>query len=193
MRIKLKEIALVQMGYSFRMRLEPIKKGNIAVIQMKDLTAENHVDISNLTRIHLDEMKPHHLVKKKDIIFRSRGLDTTAAILENDIEAAVVAAPLLKISVKRSQVLPEYLNWLINQNSSQAYFAKYAERTIQTMISKQVLDNLEVTVPTQEKQKSVMQLAKLANKEQQLIQQLAARRKMYINKILMQLIKEDYE
>jgi len=53
MQIQLKEIALVQMGYSFRMRLEPIKKGNIAVIQMKDLTAENRVDISNLTRIHI--------------------------------------------------------------------------------------------------------------------------------------------
>jgi restriction endonuclease S subunit len=193
MQTKLKEIALVQMGYSFRARLEPIEKGNIAVIQMKDLTTENRVNISNLTRIYLGEMKPRHLVKNKDIIFRSRGLDTTAAILDNDIEAAIVAAPLLKIRVKSSQVLPEYLNWLINQNSSQAYFAKCRGGTIQTMISKQVLDNLEVIIPTWEKQWSIMRLAKLANKEQQLIQQLAARRKIYINKILMQLIKEDYE
>jgi len=87
--------------------------------------------------------------------------------------------------------LPEYLNWLINQNSSQAYFAKCAGGTIQTMINKQVLDNLEITVPTREKQMTIMQLAKLANKEQQLIQKLAARRKIYINKILMQLTKEE--
>ena len=43
MKAVLKKIALLQMGYSFRTRLDFMNKGLTAVVQMKDLNDENNV------------------------------------------------------------------------------------------------------------------------------------------------------
>ena len=98
MKKKLKEITSVQMGYSFRSRLEASEGGGVAVIQMKDLLDDNTVGCDGLVRINMEAMKDHHLAQRGDLVFRSRGSLTTAAVLLEDPGKAVVAAPLLRIS-----------------------------------------------------------------------------------------------
>ena len=78
MKVALKDIASIQMGYSFRARLESMDSGAVAVIQMKDLTNQNRVDCSALVRVDMENPKEHHLAKKGDLIFRSRGLTSGA-------------------------------------------------------------------------------------------------------------------
>ncbi|MDD3703908.1 MAG: hypothetical protein PHR12_06725, partial [Victivallaceae bacterium] len=73
-KIKIKKLASVQMGYSFRSRLEPSEGGGVAVIQMKDLQDDNIVSCTDLVKIDLNDIKEHHIVQKGDLIFRSRGL-----------------------------------------------------------------------------------------------------------------------
>lgn len=186
---KLKDIATIQMGFSFRERLESISTGAIAVIQMKDLTIHNHVDCSGLLRIDIDNFKEQHLVSQGDLIFRSRGQVTTSAILKDEPGRAVVAAPLIRIRVTNNSVLPEYLNWFINQVPAQAYLASYAEGTSQRMISKQTIENLEIYVPPIELQGKIIELSRLAEEEQLLIAKIADRRKKYIASSLIKLAK----
>ena len=85
MKTKLKNLASVQMGYSFRSRLEPEQTGNIAVIQMKDLTEDNLVDHQSLVLIELNDFKEHHKVELNDLVFRSRGQTNTAALVDVSI------------------------------------------------------------------------------------------------------------
>ena len=84
----LKKIASIQMGYSFRTRLDYMDQGQVAVIQMKNLTGENIVDCKDLIRVEMYNVKEHHLVRAGDIVFRSRGQVTTAALLIDDLEPA---------------------------------------------------------------------------------------------------------
>jgi hypothetical protein len=51
--MKLKRLAVIQMGYSFRSRLEASVGGDVAVIQMKDLLDDNTVDCDDLVKIDL--------------------------------------------------------------------------------------------------------------------------------------------
>lgn len=74
----LKQIATIQTGYSFRRRLEVTLHGELSVIQMKDLQDDNTVNLDNLSKIDLIEIKKHHLAQKGDLIFRSRGFATTS-------------------------------------------------------------------------------------------------------------------
>lgn len=189
MKTKLKEIASIQMGYSFRTRLESIGTGTIAVIQMKDLTVQNRVDCSGLLRIDIEKLGEQHLVKQGDIIFRSRGQVTTSAILIDDPGKAVVAAPLIRIRVTDDSVLPEYLNWFINQIPAQAFFASCAVGTSQKMISKQALENLEVFIPPLARQRTIIELATLAEEEQSLITKIADKRRQYIALTLIKIAK----
>lgn len=190
MKLKLMELATVQMGYSFRSRIEPAENGEIKVIQMKDLSSENTVNRQELIAVDVPNIQEHHLVQKGDLVFRSRGLDSTSAILTEDLGKAIVAAPLIKIRIKNNQIiLPEYLNWFIAQKDSQIFFTSRAKGTTQQMISRQAVDDLEVNVPSIDRQKSIVELASLAIKEQYLLEQIAKRKAQYISEVLLKYAK----
>ena len=183
----LKKIAAVQAGYSFRTRLESLDSGAVAVIQMKDLTGSNQVCCDELVKVDMDTPRGHHLVRPGDLIFRSRGLTSTSALLTDDPGVAVLAAPLLRIRITSNSILPEYLNWYISQPPAQSYFASCAEGTALKMISKQSLENLEVFVPSIARQRLVVEMASLAAEEQRILKTLAEKRNQYISSKLLQL------
>lgn len=189
MKKKLKDIATVQMGYSFRSRLENMREGDTAVIQMKDLSEDNIVDCRDLVRINMDGVKKHHLAGKGDLIFRSRGSVFTSAILLEEPGNAVVAAPLLRIRVKKNVVIPEYLNWFISQPEAQSYFASRTEGTVQKMISLEALVSLEVFIPNIEKQKQIAELSALSYRESKILKTLACARERYVSALLMRAAK----
>lgn len=190
MKMKIKKLATVQMGYSFRSRLEASEGGGVAVIQMKDLLDDNTVGCDGLVRINMEAMKDHHLVQRGDLVFRSRGPLTTAAVLLEDPGKTVVAAPLLRIRVtKPDKILPEYLNWYISQRDAQIFLTSRAKGTVQKMISKQAIEDLEVALPSLEKQKNIVELATLSAREQTLLHTLADKREQYISTVLMQFAK----
>lgn len=192
MKVKIKKLATVQMGYSFRSRLEVSESGGVAVIQMKDLLDDNTVGCDGLVRINMDDVKEHHFVRRGDLVFRSRGLVTAAAILLEEPGKAVVAAPLLRIRVtKPDKVLPEYLSWYIGQRDAQIFLTSRTEGTVQKMISKQAIEDLEVALPNLEKQKNIVELATLIAREQTLLHALAAKREQYIGAVLMRVAKGD--
>jgi restriction endonuclease S subunit len=87
------------------------------------------------------------------------------------------------------RVLPEYLNWYISQRDAQIFLTSRAKGTVQKMISKQAIEDLEVALPSLEKQKNIVELATLSAREQTLLQQLSDKREQYISTILMQLAK----
>ena len=185
MKMKIKQLATVQMGYSFRSRLETLSDGNVAIIQMKDLRHNNVVDCRSFVNISMAVTKKHHLSKKGDLVFRSRGQLTTAAILLDDPGRAVVAAPLLRIRVKDSgEILPEYLNWYINQRDAQRYLKSRQEGTSVNMVSRKQLMDLPVDVPSVKIQKSIVELAKLAARERVIMNILAEKKEQYISMTL---------
>ena len=181
----LKDIARVQMGLAFRSRIEPEADGTVAVIQMRDLTEDNKLSHRNLITIKMDKLSDRHLVKRRDLIFRSRRQATTAAIIDTKIGPAVVAAPLLRIRVTSKHVLPEYLCWFVNQPLAQAFLHSRATGTAMTVIGKSALDDLQVPLPPLETQKQIAALADLSNKEQKLMRELAAKKEKLVNGIQM--------
>jgi len=192
MKMKIKKMATVQMGYSFRSRLEVSEGGGVAVIQMKDLLDDNTVGCDDLVRINMEAMKDHHLAQRGDLVFRSRGSLTTAAVLLEDPGKAVVAAPLLRIWVtKPDKVLPEYLNWYINQRDAQAFLHSRAGVMSQKMIGKEALDVLEVFIPDFSSQKNIVEMESLSAREHFLLHALAEKRDRYISELLTQCAKRE--
>lgn len=190
MKVNLNDLATIQVGYSFRSRLEASVSGDVAVIQMKDLLQNNTVDCSSLMKIEMEAVKEHHLVRKGDLVFRSRGQITTAAVILEDPGKALVAAPLLRIRVtKPEMVLPEYLNWYISQRDAQVFLTSKADGTVQKMISKQTIEELEVSLPSLEQQKNIVELSLLSAQEQNVLRSLAEKRQQYIETRLMQIAK----
>ena len=192
MRLKLKYIATVSYGVTFRSRVKTTTDGNVRLIQMKDLGDDNLVNLSGAVRINLPNLKDSQLVRYGDILFRSRGQKTTAALLDRNSERTVVAAPLLRIRPDFSNVIPEYLLWYINQPASQAYFTSRSEGTVVNMVSKRELEKLEIQLPSKERQGAIIRFLKLVKREQFLLSQIKKKKALYSQRILMRVASEGH-
>ncbi len=198
MKITLSDAAAVEMGYSFRSRVQPSRQGNVAIIQMRDLREDTSVDTTGLARIPMGRVRERQRVQPGDLVFRSRGNHTTAAIVDElpppeTAEAVIVAAPLLRIRVTcRETLLPEYLCWYIEQRAAQNYLARRAHgSTGLLMIDRRTLETLPVTVPAWERQKRIVQIARLHRREQYLQSALAGKRAQYITQKLTEYAQEE--
>lgn len=190
MKARLKELAAVHMGYSFRSRLESAGCAGVSVIQMKNLLDDNTVSCERLMQIEMDVVKEQYLAQKGDLIFRSRGQVTTSAILVDNPGMALVAAPLLRIRVYDSgKILPEYLNWYISQKEAQVYLTSRSEGTAVKKISKKELEDMVVSVPSLKTQKDIIELASLSAREHSLLCMLAHKKEQHISAVLMQMAK----
>ena len=188
----IKDIATVQMGYSFRSRLEASENGNIAVIQMKDLLDDSSVDCSGLMKIDMHTLKEQHFAKKRDLVFRSRGQVNTSAVILDNPGNAVIAAPLLRIRITDPEkVLPEYLNWYISQADAQRYLTSMQAGTSVNMIRSTQLEQMPVHLPSLKMQKNIVELAALSARERMILNTLAEKRGRYISTLLIQLAKEE--
>ncbi|RCK80155.1 MAG: hypothetical protein OZSIB_3659 [Candidatus Ozemobacter sibiricus] len=96
---------------------------------------------------------------------------------------------MLLIRPKAEFVEPAYLQWFINHPSTQAKLAGQAAGTAVKMIGKGVLDQLAVILPPLEKQRSIVELARLAACEAALLEKLKARRKALLDGILLRQAK----
>jgi len=189
MKQKIKQIASVQVGYSFRSRIEPGKEGPISVIQMKDLE-NSFVNTNEFIKTDISDVKETYLIRKNDIIFRARGVTNTSAILKEEVGEGVVAAPLFRIRVTAENVLPDYVCWYINLPQSQKYLSSHAKGTAQKMIPRETLEDFEIEVPSLDCQQGVIEIAQLQQKELNLLQDLASKRKHFIDLILIKSVKE---
>lgn len=186
--MNLGELAEVQMGYPFRSRLEHDPKGDVTVIQMKDIDDANLLHAEEAIRVALPKGKTHHLLRPGDLLFRSRGRSNGAAQVLDGIGLAVLSAPMLLI--RPHSVLPAYLCWYINAPATQAQLAALAEGTSVRMISAEALKALDVPLPSLATQQRIAQAALLAEQEQNLLARITTLRHRLTNHLLLKLAHE---
>ena len=193
MKSKLKNIAEISLGLTFRTRLEPQPSGNTRVIQMKDLDNDNKVHLENAVKINSPLIKKSKMraIQKDTIIFSSRGRTIKAALFSkaNYSENTIVAAPLFCIKPKKEIVYPEYLLWYINSPDSQAYFNSRLEGTSIPIINKTTLEDWEVELPPLKKQKQIADLYKVFLQEKSLLKRILQKKNKHIQAVLSKLAK----
>lgn len=177
------------MGHTFRSSLATWPTGNVPVIQMKDITDSGTVLLKSLSRVQVDDSNNNHLVQAGDLVFRSRGSKTTSALVPPVSEAVVLSAPLFRLRINRLEVLPEYLNWYINQIKAQAYLEMIAEGSAQKMVSKENLLELPIEIPSVATQKKIVEIAGLLARERLLMGTIAEKREKVIGVNLARIIE----
>jgi len=182
---RLVDVAEVRMGYSFRSRLELNAAGDVAVIQMKDIDELNSLHLESFVRIEMPELREKHLVQVGDILFRSRGNSYAAVVVEGCLGRTVLAAPMMLIRIHVSSIESAYLQWFINQPTTQKTLTAQAAGTAVKMISKAALEQLVIAVPPLEIQQRIVEIGCLASLEARITDQLMDRRKMLVERILM--------
>lgn len=186
--VALKDIASIQLGYSFREGISPDAAAPVRVVQMRDLREDHVVDLDNADRVEL-EPRSNQWLRRGDVLVRSRGESVTSAIIDAEVGAVIAAAPLLRIRVTSPSILPQYLNWIINQEPSQAYFARNIEGSNVKMISRRALEELPIEVPPIKQQERITQLAGLAAREKRLVEVIGKHRDELLSHVMLNYVK----
>ena len=176
---KLGAVASVQMGYPFRSRLEHDPKGDVVVIQMKDIDDADLLHPESAVKVSLPMAKGHHLLREGDLAFRSRGRTNSAALVAAPIQHAVLAAPMLLI--RPQGVLPAYLRWFINLPRTQAMLSAQSEGTSVRMVSKDAIAALDIPLPSAASQRRIVEIASLAQVERALMAQIAEQKRRLVD------------
>ncbi|MBW4647879.1 MAG: restriction endonuclease subunit S [Kastovskya adunca ATA6-11-RM4] len=187
--VKLRDIASIRIGYAFRSSVERDPNGTVGVIQMKDIDQYNQLELSDVYRVQIEDLKPEHLLKKDDILFRSKGVSNTAALVSQDVGQCVASELLTVIRVKKA--IAGYIAWYINQPYGQYQIKRFSKGSSLLSVSNTELGELKIELPPLERQQLIAEVAVLSQREQQIMDKLTRKRQVYTNAVLMKQVKAE--
>lgn len=187
--MRLTDIAEISSGYTFRERLDAYPDGDVAVLQMKNISPDDKVLTEGLPRVGLADLNARQLLRGGDILFRARGLFHTAAVLTGSLGNAVAAAPLMLIRVYSPKVLPEYLRWFINHPGTQAKLMNLAAGSYVRTLNKAAIAELEVPLPSLGRQRQIAAIAELGRQEAEILKRIVKRKGRLLEEILAQVAR----
>jgi restriction endonuclease S subunit len=185
LKTKLKHIAGIQTGVFAK----PTQEGEIVYLQAKHFDENGELAEILYPDLNADSKVHKHLLKKGDVLFAAKGTKNFAAWYQSDAIPAVASTSFFVIRLHDRNILPGYLVWFLNHPSTQALLKGQARGTSIASISKAVLSELEIPVPTIQKQELILQVTKLRYREKDLKQQIENLREKEIQHLLISAIK----
>lgn len=168
---------------------KPSGIGELVYLQAKHFDEYGQLHAVLYPDLIAEGISDKHLLKEGDVLFAAKGAKNFAAVFENHNEPAVASTSFFVIRPMDKKLLPQYLAWLLNSHATQTLLKGQAIGTSIPSISKQVLENLEISVPNIEKQEAILQITKLRNREKALKQKIEMLREKQIQQKIINAIK----
>lgn len=193
--MRLADLCHIHLGVTLERRPDPPTAGPATrIIQLRDIV-DGRLDLHRLDQVSsqgpLSVAHERHTVRPGDVIFRSRGQKTIAAMALGDANASAIAvAPVLILRPRRGMVTPEYLVWWLNLASTQRHLDRDAQGSALRMIPRAALESLQLDTPALATQQAITAVDALAHRETELVQLLATKRADLINQYLTQTARQ---
>ena len=177
----IKDISTIQTG----LFAKPSGKGEVVYLQSKHFDENGQIQTELYSDLMAEGISQKHLLQEGDVLFAAKGTKNFAAIYEFKNKPAVASTSFFVIRPKDKKVLSKYLAWFLNQTHTQRILKDKARGTAIPSITKNVLEDLEIPIPSIEKQKIIIELASLVMKEFELRNSILEQRKLFVeNQIL---------
>ena len=191
MNTKLRDIADIRLGHPFRGSIAEKHDGDTRVVQTRDIKSTGEIGWDSLINTSLTGRKQPDWLMTGDILFVAKGAKHYAAAVEKEVEQTVCSPHFFLIRLKesaRKNVLPGFISWQLNQRPAQRYFQSTAEGSLYVSIRRQVLENVQLVLPSIDKQRQLLGLYQSAVREQKVLQGLIENRKKQLAAIASDLL-----
>lgn len=164
MKTYLKDISSIQTG----LFTKTVTKGDIVYLQAKhfdeygQLNQILHPDLASTVSTN------RHLLQPGDVLFAAKGNKNFAAVYEIHNQPCIASTSFFVIRLNYCSVLPDYLAWFLNNSETQKFLKAQALGSSMASISKPVLENLEISLPSLNDQERIMTISKLRMKQKDL-------------------------
>lgn len=185
---KILEITDISTGQTFRKKVENNPNGEVSVIQMKDFN-DSYTAISGTpNKVSVQDVSENQLLQQNDILFLAKGNHNPAFLFDYEFKAVVVSL-FFVIRVKSKDVLPSYLTWYLNNHTTQNLLMSAREGISVSNIKKSFMEELEVEIPSLDKQHLIGEVYQLSIKENELLSELLAEKQKLVMSGLINTIK----
>ena len=154
---RLKDIAEVIAGYSFRTALEGKDSASLFVLQAKNILDDSTVDEENLEGIDFENYRSKAVVKKGDVVISSRG-SFRAGSVSLEAKNIIAASSVYILRAKNKNVLPEYLAIYLNSVEGQKQLAGSATGASIKAIRRSDLENISIALPDPAVQEKIIRI-----------------------------------
>lgn len=164
----IRDIAKIQTGILAR----PEAAGDVVYLQAKHFDENGKLQSTLKPDLKANHAAKKHLLKHGDVLFAAKGSKNFATCYENVNAPAVASTSFFVIRLVADVILPKFLVWYLNYSKTQRFLKMNAAGTSMASISKSVLEDLEIPVPSIKEQQLILQITDLQNQEKQLRQQI---------------------
>lgn len=185
MKVALKNITNIQTGVFAK----PEANGDLIYLQPKYFDSKGELKAIGVPDLNKGTIKEKHFLTKGDVLFSSKGFRNFAVTINDEMLPAVASTSFFVIRITNDKILPEYLKWYLNQPSSLQVLSAFARGTAIPSITKGVLGDLEISIPSIEKQKMILKIDNLTSHEKRLKLKITSLREAQIQQQIINALK----
>lgn len=182
---RLSDLAQVTTGYPFREKVLAEDEGDLAVLQIKDLGIDGHLDLAGALRIRGEAVHERHRLQANDILLQSRGVTNRAVVFEGTVRA-IAALGLLVVRPLPEVIKPAFLYWFLNHPKTQARLQDLSRGSTVSFIAKTDVEDFPIPTPPIELQEQVITVDRVRRHEKRLTADLDRLRGEYIDNLMWQ-------
>ncbi|MHC1708565.1 MAG: restriction endonuclease subunit S [Bacteroidales bacterium] len=189
MKTILKNIANIQTG----LFAKPAVKGDIVFLQARHFDENGLLNSTLHPDLLKEDISEKHLLRQGDVLFSAKGTKNFAAWYKGDNPAAVASTSFFVIRLHEeysTKILPPYLVWFLNHPEILKYLKANAIGTSMVSISKGVLENLEIPIPSLDYQQILVNITQLRLKEKELMDRIEALKDKQIQQLTFNALKQ---
>lgn len=184
-----KNISNIITGHVFRSKIPYNTDGNINLLNMDAISIAGIVCISenDIKKIQLNDIKPEEIIMPGDILFKAKGLNNTAVLIDTIPPNTTVTASCHIIRVTDKNFLPEYVCSWLNSAAAKNHFSKGAGQATGVTIanvSKATLESLEIPLIPLKNQKLISNIKECAKQEKEIRQKIAEKKELLYRAII---------
>ncbi len=185
MQKKIKEIANVIAGYTFRGAIESDIAGDLFVLQAKNVKAgKNIIEVDGLLKTSFSAPRTNAYLQSNDVIIVTRGMgngNLRAALFQSSVANVIASSSIHIIRMKDEMILPEYIVLLLNSDEGQGALSEIVTGAHLQTLSRKNLEDLEIPIVSLEKQKLLINLDNNIKRQNEISEQKNRIRKSIIN------------
>jgi restriction endonuclease S subunit len=112
--------------------------------------------------LRLEDRFAKSYLKPGDLLIVTKGTDFFAVLYDGRYAPAIASSVFTVLRIKdTNNILPAYLQWFLNHPNTSKTFVGASKGTSTPLITKDVIENLEMPVPSLERQKNILRLEQL--------------------------------
>ena len=149
------------------------------MLNLKAVNDEGYIEDTLLEDFWAKErLKSGYLTQAGDIVVR---LTTpfTAVLIDKEHTGFIIPSHFVVIRTDSRQILPEYLNWFLNEDRVRQELHQNLSSTMIGTVKPKVYACLEIDLIPLEEQKKIAELYRLSKKELRLLKQMRVQKELY--------------